>query len=144
MNFVAIIAITLLSICSAFASDWKTAEFIATSDASLSILIPPDFSVSKYGKGKYRLDGVNSQGKVNCIFLLFEPESTLEKSDKTEWKLVEDLSLPTGTSVFEKTIKNPFEPTNQADAAILRVRVTGKSETISAELKGLADQITKK
>lgn len=144
MNFIATIAITLLSICSAVASDWKTAEFIADSDASLAILIPPNLSVSKYGKGKYRLDGVNSQGKVNCIFLFFEPEGTLEKSDETEWKLVKDPSLPAGTSIFEKIIRNRFEPTSQADAAMLRVRVTGKSETISAELKSVADQITKK
>lgn len=141
MNFIATIAIILLFICSASASDWKSAEFIAAADASQPILIPSNFFVSKYGKGKYRFEGVNGLGKDDCIYLFFEQESTMQKSDDTEWKIVEDSSFPVGTILFERIMKNPFEPANSVDAATLRLRVIGKIKSELARLKSIADEI---
>lgn len=141
MNLIATIAIILLSICSASASDWKTAEFIAAADASQSFLIPSNFFVSKYGKGKYRFEGVNGPGKDDCIYLFFEQESTKDKSENTEWRIVEDSSFPDGTIIFERIMNNPFEPGNSVDAATLRLRVLGKSKSELARLKGIADEI---
>ena len=122
------------------AADWKAADFIAPADASKPIMIPPNFFTSQIGKGKYRLDGPDSQGKVNCIFLFFEPEDP-QRTVPSPWAQIEDASFPHGTEIRERVIRNPFGATG---SALLRIRVTAKDKNIADSLIQIADSILTK
>lgn len=143
--YIAVTAFALLTLSvPSFATEWKAAEFISESDATRPIQIPTSFSVSKYGKGKYRLDGDRSYGQVNCIFLSFEPNIAKVSKVHHDWEKIEDATLPSGTMIYEKVIVNPFEPKAPAGPIALRIRVTGDKDATVDELKSAANQIISK
>jgi len=122
------------------AADWKAANFIDSFDATRPIWIPPDFSASKFGRGKYRLDGPDSQGTVNCIFLFFEPQAA-QLTIPNEWKPIGDATLQNEVIIRERVIPNPFEGEGAGDTATLRIRVTAKDAATAQELMGIAESI---
>ena len=54
-----------------FAIQWASGE------ATKPLLLPPGYSVSKYGRGQYRVDGPRSYGRVDAIHILFQAARSL-------------------------------------------------------------------
>lgn len=93
---IAYASIAMLVVCQAFASEWKTAEFISETDASQSFLIPEKLYVSQYGKGMYRLDRINSFGPKDisssaalCIRVTAKEKSIMEGLMKAAQQIME-------------------------------------------------------
>ncbi len=73
---------TLLLAITAFGAGTKKASDIAwnSDECSNPLLLPEHFYVSKYGKGKYRVDGMMSQGHFNCIYISFQASDSLDSA----------------------------------------------------------------
>jgi hypothetical protein len=127
--------------------EWKVSQIgFDRFESTNPLKIPKDFAVSKFGKGKYRLDGMDSFGRLNCIFFFFEPVPANETpKQELEWK--EEQMDVEGKTIIRKeaVILNPFVRQNDDSRALLRVRVdvaVAKKE-LAASLSQIAEQIIK-
>lgn len=126
--------------------EWQVSDFFAPADVgNAKIMLPANFSASKYGKGKYRLDGPQSRGQLNCLFFHFEnaAEATANAS-LLEWKASTALINDSKALVREAIFLNPFQAAPPPEAVVLKIRLTAQNEDIAGELQQTAEKILKK
>ena len=108
--------------------------------------LPEDFyGVSKFAKGSYRLDGKDSYGRFNCIFLFFEKASELgQKNKEIVWR--EEKIKSDGRDVIrrEAVLLNPRPQENDPSTEILRVRVDALTKDLADSLCKVAEELVKK
>lgn len=146
-SFAVSIALFLGLIFSALAEEkWTASTFFAKEDVGEGeFLLPYPYSASKYGHGKYRLDGPDSRGQLNCIFFWFESAAEgTETTSLIEWQPKVELIGDTRALVKETLMLNPFQASPPAQAAMLKIRLTALSDEIAERLQKTAEAILKK
>lgn len=148
MKSLSLILVLLVSMTHSLQAEekWEASPFFAKEDVGeRKILLPYPFSASKYGKGKYRLDGPESRGQLNCVFFTFESagEAT-EQTSLVEWQPKVELIGDTRALVKERLMFNPFLASPPQEAAMLKIRLTALSDEISEQLQQTAEAILQK
>lgn len=125
---------------------WEASQFFAKQDVGEGeFLLPYPYSASKYGKGKYRLDGPASRGQLNCLFFTFESAAEgTEQTSLIEWQPKVELIGDARALVRERLMINPFQVSPPPEAAMLKIRLTALSDDIAAQLQQTAEAILKK
>jgi len=131
------------------AEEWATTSFFSPADVgdmgTRKFQVPKGWSVSKYGKGKYRFDGPDSRGQLNCIFYTFESaDEATQTADLTTWAPSTALIQDQKAIVREALYPNPFMETPAPASAMLKVRLTAMDGEIADKLQETAQAILNK
>ena len=125
-------------------------------ECSKPLMLPERYFVSKYGKGKYRIDGMESKGRLNCIFIQFQDTDTLEpqsipdartssfmiKGEEAKWRTYEVTADGASFVRREALIRNILPRQKEGDAAgFILLRIDGASQAIVDELTAVAEKI---
>ena len=119
-------------------------------------MLPEHFLASKYGKGKYRIDGTMSEGHFNCIYIIFQASGSLEptsvsdagkstftiRGQEVTWRSYETVVEGRSVILKEALVPNILPHQEQGnDSDYIWLRIDGTNQEISDQLTPIAENI---
>jgi hypothetical protein len=112
-------------------------------DGPFRLVLPKGyFGPSEFAQESYRVDGPDSQGRLNCIFLFFEPAPANSSIGSIiSWK--EQRVTAEGKNIVrrEALIRNPGNIAERPSTEMLRVRVDASDSIEADQLCKAAEEI---
>ena len=148
MKTIAATLLVLITFASALgAAEMREFDYFRPGERSQPLALPQYFSLSKFGKGLYRIDSFEvSHGQMNCIFLTFAataPEGTTATREQA-WK-TEHIEIDGETVIRTSAVLlNPFPRAADPDGDVLVVRIDALSDKVTAELRAIVDGFLQK
>jgi hypothetical protein len=111
-------------------------------EISHALVLPGYYSLSKFGRGLYRIDSLEySRGPLNCIFLTFtaEPPQGMTPGSTIDWKTTKAEVNGAEVTTLTTVLANPFPREDGAEGDVLTVRIDSLNAEIAAKLRSIAD-----
>lgn len=116
-------------------------DYFKPGERAQPLVLPENYLVSKYGRGLYRIDGMESHGRLNCIFLTFTatPPEGATAAASLDWK-TEQVEVEGRKIVrLSAVLANPFPREASADGDVLSVRIDALTPAVAEELRRVAE-----
>lgn len=124
------------------ATEPREFDYFQPYEISHPLLLPGYYSLSKFGRGLYRIDSLEySRGPLNCIFLTFtaEPPQGIPPGPAIDWKTSKAEVNGAEVTTLTTVLANPFPREDGAEGDVLTVRIDALNEEIAAKLRSIAD-----
>jgi hypothetical protein len=124
------------------ASEPREFNYFQPYEISHALVLPGYYSLSKFGRGLYRIDSLEySRGPLNCIFLTFtaEPPQGMTPGSAIDWKTTKAEVNGAEVTTLTTVLANPFPREAGAEGDVLTVRIDALNEEIAAKLRSIAD-----
>lgn len=143
-----VLLLPLLALASVgHAQETREFDYFRPMERSDPLTLPENFSLSKFGRGLYRIDAFEfSRGRLNCLFLTFTatPPAGTTASSTLIWKT--ERTEAEGKSIIRVSavLANPFAREAGTEGDVLTVRIDALDETVAAKLRTIAEGIIRR